>query len=73
MPTQCIKQLQVHHDPHQTSIRVSGFTNVRHEPSQFNSTLNGCDSCDLKVFAKAKPLIQLHSQLIDNKTIILDY
>ena len=40
-------------------------TNVVYKTSQFSFTLNDIGGCDLEVFAKAKPLFQLHSQVFN--------
>ena len=48
----CIKQLRMHHDRYQSSLRFPGPTNVGHEPSYACSTLDGLGCCDLKVFAQ---------------------
>ena len=61
----CIKKLRIHHARHQSPIRFPVSTNVGHKPSQVFSTLEGFGSCDLQVFAEAKPSIQLHPQVLD--------
>ena len=61
-----IKQLRVHHTCHQSFYCFLGTTNVGHEPSQVISTLDSFICCDLVVFAKAKPLIQLFSRIFDS-------
>ena len=61
----CIKQLQVHHACYLSSFCFPGTTNVGHESIQVSSTLFGFTRCDLEVVAKAKPLIQVYSQLLD--------
>ena len=60
----CIKQLRIYHARHQPSLSFPGSTNVGHDPNQGGPTLDGFGSCDLQVFAEAKPSIQLHSQVL---------
>ena len=55
----------MHHARQQSSLCFPGSTNVGHGPSQACSTLDGLGSCDLKVFAEAKPSIHLHPQVLD--------
>ena len=55
----------MHHVRHQSPFRCPRSTNVGHKPSQVCSTLDGFGSCDIQVFAKAKPTIQLHPQVLD--------
>ena len=61
----CIQQLRMHHAHHQSPFCFPGSTNVRHEPRQVFPTLDVLGSCDLKVFAEAKPSIQLQPQVLD--------
>ena len=59
------KQLRMHHACHQSSPCSPGSTNVGHESTQACSTLDGLGICNLKVFADAKPSIQLLLQVLD--------
>ena len=67
-----MKQLRIYHARHQPSLSFPGAVNVGHEPSRSGSTLDGFGSRDLRIFAEAKPSIQLHTQ-IPNALFPLEY
>ena len=61
----CIRQLRIYHARYNPSFNFPGANNVCYEPSKSGSTLDGFGSRDPQVFAEAKPLIQLHTQVLN--------